>query len=121
MGRVAFDFKLPVRLLVVDKNCFPKRACALERQRATLAASGLGASASVLSFFLGFLESIFIDQAALNGTRPNSPSGVKPARFFSWVPVSLGRASVFPHRGPGGASVLVCQCLAWPRPAAGAR
>ena len=27
-----------------------------------------------------FLESIFIDQAALNGTRPNSPSGVKPAR-----------------------------------------
>jgi hypothetical protein len=48
MGRVAFDFKL--RLLVVDKNCFPKRACALERQRTTLAASGLGAS--VLSFFL---------------------------------------------------------------------
>jgi hypothetical protein len=31
---------------------------------------------------LGFLESIFIDQAALrlNGTRPNSPTGVKPAR-----------------------------------------
>jgi hypothetical protein len=27
-----------------------------------------------------FLQSIFIDQAALNGTRPNSPSGVKPAR-----------------------------------------
>jgi hypothetical protein len=29
-----------------------------------------------------FLESIFIDQATLNGTRPNSPSlaGVKPAR-----------------------------------------
>ncbi len=27
-----------------------------------------------------FLESIFIDQAALNGTRPRSPSGVKPAR-----------------------------------------
>ena len=26
------------------------------------------------------MESIFIDQAALNGTRPNSPSGVKPAR-----------------------------------------
>ncbi len=26
------------------------------------------------------LESIFIDQATLNGTRPNSPSGVKPAR-----------------------------------------
>ncbi len=31
---------------------------------------------------LAFLESIFIDQATLNGTRPNSPSGVnlKPAR-----------------------------------------
>ncbi len=29
---------------------------------------------------LDFLESIFIDQATLNGTRPNSPSGVKPAR-----------------------------------------
>jgi hypothetical protein len=29
---------------------------------------------------LFFLESAFIDQAALNGTRPNSPSGVKPAR-----------------------------------------
>jgi hypothetical protein len=28
----------------------------------------------------GFLESIFIDQATLNGTRPNSPSGDKPAR-----------------------------------------
>ena len=27
-----------------------------------------------------FLESIFIDQATLNGTRPDSPSGVKPAR-----------------------------------------
>ena len=27
-----------------------------------------------------FLESIFIDQATLNGTRPNSPAGVKPAR-----------------------------------------
>ena len=27
-----------------------------------------------------FLESIFIDQATPNGTRPNSPSGVKPAR-----------------------------------------
>jgi hypothetical protein len=26
-----------------------------------------------------FLESIFIDQATLNGTRPNSPAGVKPA------------------------------------------
>ncbi len=26
------------------------------------------------------MESIFIDQATLNGTRPNSPSGVKPAR-----------------------------------------
>ena len=30
--------------------------------------------------FVFFLESIFIDQATLNGTRPNSPSGVKPAR-----------------------------------------
>jgi hypothetical protein len=29
---------------------------------------------------LFFLESIFIDQATLNGTRPNSPSGAKPAR-----------------------------------------
>ena len=29
---------------------------------------------------IAFLESIFIDQATLNGTRPNSPSGVKPAR-----------------------------------------
>jgi hypothetical protein len=28
---------------------------------------------------LKFLESIFIDQATLNGTRPNSPAGVKPA------------------------------------------
>ncbi len=26
-----------------------------------------------------FFESIFIDQAALNGTRTNSPVGVKPA------------------------------------------
>ncbi len=26
-----------------------------------------------------FFESIFIDQATLNGTRPNSPLGVKPA------------------------------------------
>ncbi len=27
-----------------------------------------------------FLESVFFDQATLNGTRPNSPAGVKPAR-----------------------------------------
>jgi hypothetical protein len=26
-----------------------------------------------------FLESTFIEQAARNGTRPNSPEGVKPA------------------------------------------
>ncbi len=38
-----------------------------------------------------FLESIFIDQATLNGTRPNSPSGVKPARDISDAPDSWRR------------------------------
>jgi hypothetical protein len=33
-----------------------------------------------------FLESIFIDQATLNGKRPNSPSGVKPAHTHTHRP-----------------------------------
>jgi hypothetical protein len=35
---------------------------------------------SIKQPYLIFLESIFIDQAALNGTRLDSPLGVKPAR-----------------------------------------
>ena len=35
-----------------------------------------------------FLESIFIDQATLNGTRPNSPIGDKPATASSTTPTS---------------------------------
>jgi hypothetical protein len=40
----------------------------------------LGSDSECVVLLAPFLENIFIDQATLNGTRPNSPSGVKPAR-----------------------------------------
>ncbi len=61
-----FDDRCQSRL-IVTKCSGPGRTPALSPPAGLLA----------LDFFL---ESIFIDQAARNGTRPNSPSGVKPAR-----------------------------------------
>ncbi len=60
-----------------------------------------------------FLESIFIDQATLNGTRPNSPSGVKPARRSRSGASCAASSDLAP--GPGSLPLIpASQSCEWP-------
>jgi hypothetical protein len=56
------------------------------------------------------LESMFIDQATLNGTRPNSPAGVEPAMIPSGCSVS----GSIPCIGPTPEDLSVSGLVRWP-------
>ena len=57
-----------------------------------------------------FLESMFIDQATHNGTRPNSPLGVEPATTPSG-PLRYGST---PWMGPTPEDLSVTGFVRWP-------
>ncbi len=83
--------RLPLRVFLIGKYAFQKNAVlvllvACKRRAGVIracqcpSASQDGSSNPEATGDL-FLETIFIDQATRNGTRPDSPLGVKPARL----------------------------------------